>query len=400
MSVVGITDLNHTGEGIGRIDGKIIFVPKTIPGDVVEVRDIEDFKSYYRGNIERIITNSSDRIDIECPCYFECGGCQLMGMSYLKQLQYKKDKVKNILKKYAGIDKNLDIILSNKVYGYRNKITLQVENGKIGYYKCNSNELVEIKMCLLVSDNINNLIKVIRDNINLSGVSQIMIREYNDDLMIQFIGKIDKDSIIDNLSDLVKVIYINGVLVYGDKSLEVRLGEYKYKVSPYSFFQVNYHQAEILYDKVKEYLGDSNNRLLDLYCGTGSIGIYVSSCCKEILGIEINESSVRDANSNIELNNIKNMKVIKGSVGRVLKSGVDYDGVIVDPPRSGLDKKTKDTLLEIKSDKLIYVSCDPITLARDLKVLSSLYEIKDMVLVDMFPNTYHVESVVELVLKK
>ena len=126
MSVVGITDLNHTGEGIGRIDGKIIFVSKTIPGDVVEVRDIEDFKSYYRGNIERIITNSSDRIDIECPCYFECGGCQLMGMSYLKQLQYKKDKVKNILKKYAGIDKNLDIILSNKVYGYRNKITLQV----------------------------------------------------------------------------------------------------------------------------------------------------------------------------------------------------------------------------------------------------------------------------------
>jgi len=399
MGVVEITDLNHTGEGIGRIDGKIIFVPKTIPGDIIEVKDIEDFKTFYRGNIDKIVTNSSDRIDIECPYYFECGGCQLMGMSYLKQLKYKKDKVKNILKKYAGIDKNLDIILSNKVYGYRNKITLQVENGKIGYYKCNSNELVEIKMCLLVSDNINNLIKVIRDNINLSGVSQIMIREYNDDLMIQFIGKIDKDSIIDNLSDLVKVIYINEVLVYGDKSLEVRLGEYKYKVSPYSFFQVNYHQAEILYDKVKEYLGDSNNRVLDLYCGTGSIGIYVSSCCKEILGIEINDSSVRDANSNIELNNIKNMKVIKGSVGRVLKSGVDYDGVIVDPPRSGLDKKTKDTLLEIKSDKLIYVSCDPITLARDLKVLSSLYEIEDIVLVDMFPNTYHVESVVLLKLK-
>jgi len=399
MGVVEITDLNHTGEGIGRIDGKIIFVPKTIPGDIIEVKDIEDFKTFYRGNIDKIVTNSSDRIDIECPYYFECGGCQLMGMSYLKQLEYKKDKVKNILKKYAGIDKNLDIILSNKVYGYRNKITLQVENGKIGYYKCNSNELVEIKMCLLVSDNINNLIKVIRDNINLSGVSQIMIREYNDDLMIQFIGKIDKDSIIDNLSDLVKVIYINEVLVYGDKSLEVRLGEYKYKVSPYSFFQVNYHQAEILYDKVKEYLGDSNNRVLDLYCGTGSIGIYVSSCCKEILGIEINDSSVRDANSNIELNNIKNMKVIKGSVGRVLKSGVDYDGVIVDPPRSGLDKKTKDTLLEIKSDKLIYVSCDPITLARDLKVLSSLYEIEDIVLVDMFPNTYHVESVVLLKLK-
>lgn len=400
MSIVEITDLNHTGEGIGRIDGKIIFVPKSIPGDVVEVRDIEDFKTYYRGNIDKIITNSSDRLEVVCPHYFECGGCQLMGMSYLKQLQYKKDKVKNILKKYADIDRDLDIILSNKIYGYRNKITLQVENGKIGYYKCNSNELVEIKMCLLVSDNINKLIKVIRDSINLSDISQIMIREYNDDLMIQFIGKVDKDNIIDSLKDLVKVIYINELLVYGNKSLEVKLGEYKYKVSPYSFFQVNYHQAELLYDKVKEYLGDNNNRVLDLYCGTGSIGIYVSNCCKEILGIEINESSVRDANSNIELNNIKNMKVIKGSVGKVLKSGIEYDVVIVDPPRSGLDKKTKDTLLEIKSERLIYVSCDPITLARDLKVLSSLYEVKDMVLVDMFPNTYHVECVMWMSLKK
>lgn len=396
MSVVEITDFNHTGEGIGRIDGKIIFVPKTIPGDIVEVRDIEDFKTYYRGNIERIVVNSDDRINIRCPYYFECGGCQLMGMSYLKQLQYKKDKVKNVLKKYAGIDRDLDIILSNKIYDYRNKITLQIDNGKIGYYKCNSNELVEISDCLLVSDNINKLIGVIKDKIDLFGINQIMIREYNDDLMIQFIGKIDKDDIIDNLSNLVKVIYINEGLVYGDKSLEVRLGEYKYKVSPYSFFQVNYQQAEVLYDKVKEYLGYKNNRVLDLYCGTGSIGIYVSNCCKEILGIEINESSVRDANFNIELNNIKNMKVIKGSVGKVLKSGIGYDGVIVDPPRSGLDKKTKETLLEIKSEKLIYVSCDPITLARDLKVFSSLYEVQDMVLVDMFPNTYHIESVVFL----
>ena len=399
MSVVEITDLNHTGEGIGRIGGKIIFVSKSIPGDIVEVKDIEDFKTYYRGNINRIVTNSSDRLEVECPYYFECGGCQLMGMSYLKQLQYKKDKVMNILKKYAGIDMNLDIILSNKIYGYRNKITLQVENGKIGYYRCNSNELVEINNCLLVSDNINNLIKTIKDNINLIGVSQIMIREYNDDLMVQFIGKVDKDNVIDSLRYLVKVIYINEVLVYGDKSLEVRLGEYKYKVSSYSFFQVNYHQAEMLYDKVKEYLGNKNNRVLDLYCGTGSIGIYVSSCCKEILGIEINESSVRDAKVNIELNNVNNMEVIKGSVGRVLKSGVEYDAIIVDPPRSGLDKKTKDTLLEIKSEKLIYVSCDSITLSRDLKVLSSLYEVKDMVLVDMFPNTYHVESIVLLKLK-
>lgn len=227
-----------------------------------------------------------------------------------------------------------------------------------------------------------------------------MIREYNGRLMIQFIGNIDKDGVINCLSSFVDIIYINELLVYGKNSLEVMLDKYKYKVSPYSFFQVNYEQATKLYDKVKEYLGNDNNSVLDLYCGTGSIGIYVSSCCKRILGIEINESSVRDANVNIGLNDLDNVSVIKGSVGKVLKSGEEYDAIIVDPPRSGLDKNTRNTLLEIGSKRIIYVSCDPITLARDLKELSVIYDIKDMVLVDMFPNTYHVESVVLLELKK
>ena len=166
-----------------------------------------------------------------------------------------------------------------------------------------------------------------------------------------------------------------------------------------TFFQVNYNQAELLYDKIKEYLGSNNNKVLDLYCGTGSIGIYVSEGCKEVIGIEINKSSVRDANTNIELNDINNVRVIEGDVGRVLEFNTKYDAIIVDPPRSGLDKRTKNTLLEIRSNKIIYVSCDPITLARDLKVLSEYYEVKDMILVDMFPNTYHVESVVLLKLK-
>lgn len=395
-----IDRLNHTGEGIGVIDGKVIFVAKTIPGDIVEVFNIEDFKTYYKGEVKSFINYSSDRIKIECPYYDVCGGCQLMSISYLKQLDYKRNKVREILKKYAGIDRDLDIILSNKIYGYRNKITLQVENGKIGLYKCNSNKLVSINNCLLVSDKVNEVIRLMQDKLDLIGIKNIMIREYQDELMVQFIGDIDKSSVLEVLTNYAMVIYINAELIYGGKSLEVNLGEYKYRVSPYSFFQVNYDQACRLYDKVKEYLGSGNNKVLDLYCGTGSIGIYVSKCCKEVLGIEINDSSVRDANDNIKLNGINNVKVIKGDVGKVLKSGDVYDAIIVDPPRSGLDKKTKRTLLELKSEKLIYVSCDPITLARDLKVLECLYEIKDMVLVDMFPNTYHVESIVWLCLKK
>ena len=399
MEVV-IEGLNHTGEGIGRIDGKVVFVPNSIPGDVVDIVDLKDFKTYYRGSVGRIITSSNDRVEQKCPYYGVCGGCQLRDLSYLKQLEYKKDKAKNIFKKYGNIDVDVDIIGSDKKDGYRNKITLQVKDGKLGLYKNNSNDLICVDKCMLVSDKVNEIIKLIKDNLDLIDLRNIMIREYNGRLMIQFIGNIDKDGVINCLSSFVDIIYINELLVYGKNSLEVMLDKYKYKVSPYSFFQVNYEQATKLYDKVKEYLGNDNNSVLDLYCGTGSIGIYVSSCCKRILGIEINESSVRDANVNIGLNDLDNVSVIKGSVGKVLKSGEEYDAIIVDPPRSGLDKNTRNTLLEIGSKRIIYVSCDPITLARDLKELSVIYDIKDMVLVDMFPNTYHVESVVLLELKK
>ena len=294
MEVV-ITDFNHTGEGIGRIDGKIIFIPKTIPGDIVLVKDIKDFKTYFKGSIDKIITPSPDRIIPKCPYYNLCGGCDLLNINYSNQLTYKQNKVKNILKKYANIDIDLKILPSPKEYSYRNKITLQVENGKLGLYEQNSNNLVEIDNCLLVSPNVNNLIKIIKNNLDLFLVTNIMIREYKDNLMIQFIGNINKDNVINHLSKYTKVIYLNDLLLYGDKNLEVKLGNYKYKVSPYSFFQVNYESATILYDKVIEYLGPNNNKVLDLYCGTASIGIYISKYCKEITGIEINSSSVKDA---------------------------------------------------------------------------------------------------------
>lgn len=396
---VAITDFNHTGEGIGRIDGKIIFIPKTIPGDIVLVKDIKDFKTYYKGNLDKVITPSPERITPKCKYYDLCGGCDLLNINYSNQLSYKQNKVKNILKKYASLDTDLKILPSPKEYGYRNKITLQVVDGKLGLYEQNSNNLVEIDNCLLVSPNVNNLIKIIKNNLDLSLVSNIMIREYDANLMIQFIGNINKSNVINNLSKYTKVIYLNDLLLYGDKNLEVKLGNYKYKVSPYSFFQVNYEAATILYDKVIEYLGPNNNKVLDLYCGTASIGIYISKYCKEITGIEINSSSVKDANENIKLNNLNNIKVLKGDVGALLTTKEEYDAIIVDPPRSGLDKKTKETLLKIKSKKIIYVSCDPITLARDLNILKELYDIKDIILVDMFPNTYHVESIVLLNLK-
>lgn len=394
---VTITKLNHSGEGIGYIDGKIVFIPKTIPEDIVEIKIIKEHKNYIEAIPTKYIEYSKDRVEIKCPYYKECGGCQLMGLPYSKQLEYKCNKVKNILNKYASLNLEPTITESN-IYNYRNKITLQVENGNVGLYTSNSHDLIQIDKCHLISNNMNNIIPLIKE-LDLSNISQIIIREATNQLMIKFIGKINISTLTNKLSSKVDSIYLNEELIYGTPTIIESLGKYKFLISPDSFFQVNKNQTINLYNQVKNYLGPNNNEVLDLYCGTGTIGIYVSDYCKKITGIELNPSSVKDAIKNVKLNNLTNINILEGDVGTLLKTKNTYDAIIVDPPRSGLDKKTKSTLLKIKAPKLIYISCDPITLARDLKELKEIYEVVDISLFDMFPNTYHVESVVLLMLK-
>lgn len=394
-----ITKLNHTGDGIGYINKKITFIPKTIPGDIIEAKIIKEHKNYIEAIPNEYKELSPNRVEIPCPYYKKCGGCQLMGLNYQEQLNYKKEKVINIINKYAKLNLNPTIKESNQ-YQYRNKITLQVKNGKIGLYTSNSNDLTTINNCLLVSDNINKLIKIIKTNLNLSDISQIIIRNNNNQIMIQFKGEIDESILIETLSSHVTSLYLNDKHLYGTITITEILGKYQFLISPASFFQINHDQTINLYNQVKAYLGPNNNEILDLYCGTGTIGIYVSDYCKKLTGIELNSSSVKDAHNNIKLNKLNNIEIKQGDVGKVLEAKNSYDAIIVDPPRSGLDKKTKETLLKIKSPKLIYISCDPITLARDINDLKELYQVEDITLFDMFPNTYHVESVVLLSLKK
>lgn len=397
---VTITKLNHSGEGIGTYNGKIAFIPKTIPGDIVEAKIIKEHKNYIEAEVESYKELSKIRTTITCPYYQECGGCQLMGLPYQEQLIYKKEKVKNILNKYASLDVN-PTIKESKEYGYRNKITIQVKNNKLGLYSLSSNNLIPIEKCLLADDNINNIITIIKDNnLNLSNITQIIIRTSNNQVMIQFIGKIEESILIKTLSNHVTSLYLNDKHLSGTKTITETLGNYQFLISPNSFFQVNHNQTINLYNQVKTYLGPNNNEILDLYCGTGTIGIYVSEYCKKVTGIELNPSSVKDAQNNIKLNNLTNIIVKQGDVGKLLQAKNTYDAIIVDPPRSGLDKNTKNTLLKIKSHKLIYISCDPITLARDINELKEIYELKEITIFDMFPNTYHVESVVLLTLKK
>ena len=387
---VEIIRINDNGDGIGYIDGKVIFVPKTIPGDIVLIKDKIDYKNYSYSTKWEVINSKS--CDIKCPYYNLCGGCQIMGLNYDKQLEYKKNKVINIFKKYNKMDINPMIYGSNQ-YNYRNKIILHVKEGKLGLVTYRSHDIVKIDKCLLVSDNINNIIMVINNNIDLLNVNKVMIREStNKDIMVVFYGSVDKDIVIKYLSNLVKSIYVNDNLIWGRDAIISKLGNYKYEISPKSFFQVNYIGMFNIYNKVLEYI-DNDSRVLDLYCGTGSIGIYVSNRASSILGIEINKGAIDDANKNKDINNIDNISFVCGNVDSIIKDNYKYDIVIVDPPRSGLNKKTKDILLGISSKKIIYVSCDPITLARDINYLSVKYDLVDINLVDMFPNTYHVESV-------
>lgn len=391
--VVEMIRMNHTGEGIGKIDGKIIFVPKTIPGDIVEVTSITNHKTYYKGKVKKLITPSPNRVHIDCPYYETCGGCQLLGMSYENQLAYKQEKVKNILKQYANINTNPPIV-GGCPYHYRNKMILQVENGKLGLYESESNTLVPIDACLLISDALNHLLNKIATHLDLSNVTQILIREgESHQRMVQFLGKIDVNKMLECLKEEVTSLYLNETLIFGNPTITEKLGQYSFEISPHSFFQINHIQTEKLYHQVKEYLGMSKNRILDLYCGTGSIGIYVSECAKKITGIELNSSSVKDARKNIKNNYLKNIEILEGDVGKILQAKEQQDAIIVDPPRSGLDKKTKQTLLQIKSPTIIYISCNPITLARDLKDLSEIYHVQDIILYDLFPNTYHVEVI-------
>ena len=391
-----IDRLNDTGEGIGKINNEIVFVEKTVPGDLVEVENIIKHKNYLEASPAKIIKNSSKRIPAPCPYYEKCGGCQIMNLNYPEQLAYKKEKVINIFKKYGDITVDPNIVF-DKEWHYRNKITLQAENNKIGLFKSKSNEIVEIDECLLISNSMNELIKFIKENIKLAGINQIMLREANNQHMVVFKGNIDNTEAL-KLKNKVDSIYINNNHIYGTKEITTTLEKYTFKISKDSFFQVNHNQTIKLYNKVKEYL-NKKKKILDLYCGTGSIGIYVSDNCQSILGIEINKQAIKDANINKKINNIENISFKCGDVANIITSKDKYDTIIVDPPRSGLSKKTRKILLEISTNYIIYVSCNPITLVRDIKELSSKYELKDITLFDLFPNTYHVESVSLLIHK-
>lgn len=387
-----IEKLDHKGRGITFVDNKITFVENALKDEIVDIRLLNQKKKFNEAKVLSIITESVDRVTPICPYYKDCGGCNLMHLKYEKQLEYKKEKVSEILKRYGNLEISIDSIQSTSCLNYRNKVTLQVKKG-LGFYKDNTYDIVEIDHCDIVEPRINEVIESLK-NEDLSGIYQIVIRVSCDEVMVVFKTNEDLKLDLEQLKVDTIIMYKDGnyKTVKGKGYITETLENLKFIVSPDSFFQVNTTGALLLYNQVLEYASlTENENVLDLFCGTGTIGMFLSRKAKKVIGVEINQYAIEDAKKNAEMNGVSNIEFICDDATNVKLNGIDV--VVVDPPRSGLNPKIIEYLLNLKSKKIIYVSCDPMTLARDLKSLQDGYDIKEVSLVDMFPNTYHVECV-------
>lgn len=390
-----IEKLDYYGRGISRSSGKVYFIENALKDEDVSIILLKEKKKYCEAKLKEISNISKDRTEAKCKYYNVCGGCQLMHIKEEKQEQFKKEKVEEILKKFLKYNKDVNDIVFSKNFNYRNKVVLHVKENKLGFYKNKTNELIEIDKCLLLNPVINDLISYLKNYIELKDIKKITIKVGNktNEVMLIIDGSI---AYYQNLLEIVDVLIINEKVMTTKDYITSYIGNKKYIIKRNSFFQVNYDISTRMYNKVKDIIvKEKSKNVLDLYCGTGTIGIYISDVVSKITGIEVVSDAIESANTNKKINNVENIEFILGKVEDKLDliSNNNIDTIIVDPPRSGLHKKVIPTLEKISPKTIIYVSCDPITMARDIKLLSNDYELVEVTPYDMFPNTYHVETV-------
>lgn len=397
---VVIESLDYFGFGIAHIDNKTIFVENAFPGDVVIIDIIKNKKNYSEAKVVKYIKKSKDRVESICPYFQHCGGCHLFFYDYENTLQFKINKVKELLNRNKiQFDKNnLEIIKNEYPLFYRNKISLKIVDGKIGYFKNNSHELVLINECKIARESINKVLAHYQ-LLNITNGSLTIRSNSNDEILLiinsnekQYNIELDK---LKNVVKLVGIIY-NDKTIYGDNFFYERIGGLLFKVSFNSFFQVNPFITTKLFELLKENI-DFNSKVLDLYSGVGTLSIVASQKLTEVKGIEIIKNAVINGIFNAKLNKCSNIEFMLGDVARIIsKIHYDFDTVIVDPPRKGLDKNIITFIKDKFPQKIIYISCDASTLMRDLKLLEEQYEIKTYKILDMFSFTYHLESFVVL----
>ena len=395
MYQVLIEKLDDFGRGIAHINNKVVFIANALPEELVEIKIINDKKSYMEASVVKYIKLSKDRIESMCPYFEACGGCSLIHLNYEDTLKFKQNKIKNLLKKYKiNYDKELEIVKNDNPLYYRNKVSLKIENGHLGYYEENTHKLLEIKECMMAKHSINEVIKNYQ-LLNLKNAKLTIRSNYNDEILIIIEANAKEYNIeLAKLKEKIKLVGIiyNGITIYGENFFYERINGKLFKVSYNSFFQINENITNKLFALIKNNI-DTDSTVLDLYSGVGTLGIVASSKAKTVYSIEIIKNAVLNGITNAKLNQKTNIKFMLGDVAKLVdKVNLAFDTVIIDPPRKGLDKKTKEFILKKLPAKIIYVSCEANTLMRDLKELENIYEIIDYKILDMFSYTYHVES--------
>ncbi len=435
---VTCTTLDDFGRGIVRIEDKTVFIDDLLPGEEAAIETV-----YKNGVLDEAILlerkNSSPfRVKPACPLYPRCGGCQIMHLDYSRQLVYKRDKVKNLIHKFAKIDPEVDDCIGLKEPAhFRSKVQKPVQKNKkkktvCGFYQKGTHQIVSSTTCLMESALASKITKAVIDLIDAfdyepynedreeGDVRHILIKtseHYNQALVTLVVTHADLPGRLNFAKELVKrVPEVKGVVfnindrktnvilgtkdvqVYGITRLKDRIFDKDFLISTQSFYQTNSTPVETLYSLVRQYARlTKEDTVLDAYCGTGTIGLSLSDDCREVVGVEIVSDAVRDAVKNAKINNITNATFINADCTEFMEENDrKFDVVVLDPPRKGATKEFLNALMKIAPRRVVYVSCDPVTLSRDLGILKNSYRIDKVTPVDMFPNTMHVETVVQL----
>lgn len=447
--IFDIISQGYEGEGIAKIDNKYpIFIEGALKGEKVKVRIVKVNKNFAYGKLMEVLDASEERVNPPCAIYKRCGGCKLQHASYKAQLDFKWDRVKDCVSKIGKLDPSIvkyPLGMENP-WRYRNKVQLPIGliNGevKIGFFAPRSHDIIDMESCLIQDEIGDKVVKLTREWIekfnirpyNVDGeydekgiVRHIMIRRgfTTNEVMVVLVTNGEKlphkeefvDLMVKNIPGIKSVIQninskktnvilgLESKTLWGEDTISDYIGDFRFNISPLSFFQVNPIQTEVLYGKALEYANiTGNEEVFDAYCGTGTITLFLSQKAKKVYGVEIIPQAIDNAWINAKENKVENVEFFVGEsevvIPDLINKGVKADVVVVDPPRKGCDKKLLDAITNIDAKKIVYVSCDPSTLGRDLKVLEENgYKTLEVQPVDMFPNTAHIENVALLISK-
>ena len=439
-------DLTHDGAGVAKVDGYPLFVPNGLPGEKAKIKVLKVNKGYGFGRLIEIIEASPYRIDAPCPIYKECGGCQLQHLSYEGQMIAKEKQVRDVLQRIGKLQdvKVHPVLGMENPWRYRNKAQVPIgehEGGLIGgFYQQRSHQIIDMKECLIQQEKNDQVVQIVKEICSRFSVRAYDEQKHKGDLrhimaryglvsgevMVVLVTRTkelpNKNKIIDDIlaaipgvksivqnvnSKKTNVIFGDETkILWGEEVIYDSIGDIQFAISARSFYQVNPEQTKVLYEKALEYAGlNGEETVIDAYCGIGTISLFLAQKARKVYGVEIVPEAIEDARRNAALNGITNVEFAVGEAEAVIpnwyEAGVQADVLVVDPPRKGCDEKLLQTILSMKPKKVVYVSCNPATLARDLRILEDGgYKTIEVQPVDMFPQTMHVECVSQLILKE